>query len=134
MARAKYSPGQIVIYGKSLGTGIAAYLASERDCRHLLLETPYYSLASVAANYMFFAPVHRMMKYNLDTYKYFDDVTAPITVIHGSKDELIPLTNAASLISHMKSTDAFYIIRNGAHNNLPEFPSFKQVIDSVMNK
>ena len=56
MARAKYSPSQVVIYGKSLGTGIAAYLASERDCRHLLLETPYYSLASVAANYLFFAP------------------------------------------------------------------------------
>jgi pimeloyl-ACP methyl ester carboxylesterase len=132
MARAKYAPGQIVIYGKSLGTGIAAYLASERDCRHLILETPYYSLASVAANYMYFMPVHRLIKYNLDTYQYFDNVPAPITVIQGNKDQLIPLTNAASLISHMKKTDAFYIIRNGTHNNLPEFPKYREVIDSVM--
>lgn len=134
MARAKYKPGQIIIYGKSLGTGIAAYLASVRDCRSLLLETPYYSLASVAGNYVFFMPVHQLMKYNLDTYKYFDEVTAPITVMHGDKDRLITLANAASLVSHMKTTDAFYVIKGGDHNNLAAFNRFHQVLDSVLEK
>ena len=132
MARVNYKPSQIVIYGKSLGTGIAAYLASQRDCRHLVLESPYFNLASVAANYLFFLPVHRLVKYNLDTYRYFDDVTAPITIVHGDKDALIPLTNSASLISHMKTSDAFYIIRNGTHNNLPSFIKYKEILDSVM--
>lgn len=132
MARAKYKPGQIIIYGKSLGTGIASYLASQRDCRDLILETPYYSLASVAANYLFFMPVHRLIKYNLDTYKYLDDVTAPITILHGDKDELIPLTNSASLVTHMKPADAFYVIKNGRHNNLAGFELYRKVIDSVL--
>ena len=134
MARVKYKPSEIIIYGKSLGTGLAAYLASQRDCRHLVLESPYYSLSSVADNYLFFLPVHRLVKYNLDTYRYFDDVTAPITVIHGGKDPLIPLTNSASLMAHMKSTDAFYIIRDGNHNNLTAFSKYTQVIDSVLMK
>ena len=45
LARAYYSPDSIIIYGKSMGTGIAAQLASIRDCRHLILETPYYDHA-----------------------------------------------------------------------------------------
>lgn len=134
MARGKYQPAQIVVYGKSIGTGIAAYLASQRDCRHLILETPYYSLASVAAGYVFFMPVHQLLKYNLDTYKYFDDVTAPITIMHGDKDALIPLSNAASLISHMKANDAFYVFKNGTHNNLTSFGLYQQVLDSVLAK
>ncbi|MDE3254292.1 MAG: alpha/beta fold hydrolase, partial [Bacteroidota bacterium] len=48
LARIQYQPGQIILYGKSLGSGIAAQLASVRDCKRLILETPYYSLTSLA--------------------------------------------------------------------------------------
>ena len=132
MARVKYRPDQIVIYGKSLGTGIAAYLASERDCKQVVLETPYYSLASVTSNYMFFLPVHLLMKYDIDTYKFFDKITAPITVMHGDKDQLIPLSNAVKLIAHMKKNDGFYVIPGGKHNTLPKYGLYKEVVDSVM--
>lgn len=134
MARVKYRPDQIVIYGKSLGTGIAAYLASIRDCRHLILETPYYSLATLTGSYLFFMPVHLLMKYNIDTYKYFKEITAPITVLHGDKDELIPLSNALSLMPYLKLNDAFYVVPGGHHNTLPHYPLYHTVIDSLMNK
>ncbi len=48
---AGYQPGNIVIYGKSLGTGIAAQLASVCDCKRLILESPYYSIKNLAALY-----------------------------------------------------------------------------------
>jgi uncharacterized protein len=134
MARAKYRSDQIVIYGKSMGTGLAAYLAARRDCRHLVLETPYYSLSSLTSNYLFFLPVQLLLKYNLETRKYFKDITAPITILHGAKDELIPLTNAAALIPYMKSNDAFYILPGGKHNTLPRYPLYHHVIDSIMSK
>jgi pimeloyl-ACP methyl ester carboxylesterase len=134
MARVKYAPSQIVIYGKSLGTGIAAYLASQRDCRHLLLETPYYSLSSLAANYAFVLPVEWLTKYDLDTKTYLQNVTAPVTVLHGANDALIPLHNALQLSSFLKPQDAFYVIPDGEHNSLPKFPLYHKIIDSVMTQ
>ncbi|RYF96551.1 MAG: alpha/beta fold hydrolase, partial [Chitinophagaceae bacterium] len=47
LARAKYATDSIIIYGRSLGSGVAAQLASIRDCKRLILETPYYSMPSV---------------------------------------------------------------------------------------
>jgi pimeloyl-ACP methyl ester carboxylesterase len=134
MARVNYRPDQIIIYGKSLGTGIAAYLASMRDCRALILETPYHSLSSLTGNYLFFMPVHLLIKYNIDTYKHFQNITAPITAMHGDKDELIPLSNALGLLNDMKPSDAFYIIPGGTHNTLPMFNVYTHVVDSVLNK
>lgn len=134
MARANYKPGQIIIYGKSLGTGIAAYLASIRDCRSLILETPYHSLSSLTGSYLFFMPVHQLIKYNIDTYKHFSEITAPITIMHGDKDQLIPLSNAMSLLNDMKPSDAFYVIPGGHHNTLPQFPLYHKVVDSVMSR
>ncbi len=134
MARAKYQPNQIVVYGKSMGTGVAAYLASIRDCRHLILETPYYDLASLSKNYFFFLPIKWLIRYNLETNEYFKQVTAPITVMHGTDDELIPLPNAVRLLSSMKPTDAFYVVPGGHHNTLPEYKLYHSVVDSVMSR
>ena len=52
LARVRFAPDSIIIYGKSLGSGIAAQLASVRDCKHLVLETPYYDFPSVAGQYL----------------------------------------------------------------------------------
>lgn len=134
MARAKYPAAQIVIYGKSLGTGIASYLASARDCKEVVLETPYYSLASIAEGYLFFLPVKWLTRYNLESNIYFSKIKAPITVIHGSSDEIISLANASSLLQFMKPTDAFYIIENGHHNTLPNFELYHHVVDSILAK
>ena len=134
MARVKYAPDQIVIYGKSLGTGIASYLASQRDCRHLLLETPYYSLGALAGNYTFILPIEWLTKYDLDTRTYLKSVTAPVTVLHGTNDAVIPLHNALRLAPFLKPRDAFYVVAGGEHNSLPKFPLYHKVVDSVMAK
>lgn len=132
MARANYQPSQIVLYGKSMGTGIAAHLASVRDCRHLILETPYRNLKALAEHYAFFLPVGWLMKYKLNTDEYCKNIAAPITVVHGSDDELIPLSNAAGLLQQMKPSDVFYTIPGGRHNTLPGFELYHHVVDSVM--
>lgn len=134
MARAKYPASQIIIYGKSLGTGIASYLASIKECKQVVLETPYYSLTSIADNYLFFLPMKYITRYNLENNLYFSNIKAPITVLHGSNDEIISLANAGSLLAFMKPTDAFYVIDGGKHNSLPDYDLYHHVIDSVMSK
>jgi hypothetical protein len=85
LARSRWKPLQIVIYGQGFGTGIAAELASIRDCRRLILERPYYSMTSVFRRYLFLYPVGgRFLHYHLPVHEYLKNVTAPVTII---KDE-----------------------------------------------
>jgi hypothetical protein len=134
LARAYYSPDSIIIYGKSMGTGIAAQLASIRDCRYLILETPYYDLPSIIDNYLPIYPVNRMIHYELPTWKYLQDVTAPITIFHGTGDWIIPLRNAVRLKPFLKTTDEFMSIPDGSHNDLFQFPLVTKKLDSLLNR
>jgi uncharacterized protein len=132
LARSRWKPSQIVLYGRSFGTGIAAQLASVRDCRRLILESPYYSMTSVFRRYLFLYPVSTMLHYHLPTNEYLPAVTAPITIFHGDADGTIPYGNALRLEPLLKSGDEFVTITGAGHNNLHEFPLFKQKLDSVM--
>ena len=132
LARSRWRPDQITIYGKSLGTGIAAQLASVRDCRRLILECPYYSMLSVFRHYLPVYPVSTMLHYHFPTNEYLPSVTAPITIFHGTDDGLIPYGNAARLQPLLKTGDEFITIEGGSHNDLHDFPLFRQKLDSVL--
>ncbi len=132
MARAKYEPSQIIIYGKSLGTGIASQLASIRDCKHLILETPYYSLTSLLRPFLWMYPLGRMMHLKIPTHEYLAKVTAPVTIFHGTDDGVIPHRNARRLQKVFKPGDEFISIPNGSHNDLGTFPVMQQKLDSLL--
>ena len=70
MAVSKYNKDSIIIYGKSFGTGIAAYLASVKDCKQLILETPYYSIPDLFGCYAPIYPQQRMSNYKIPTNEY----------------------------------------------------------------
>jgi uncharacterized protein len=118
MARVRFSPDSIIVYGRSLGTGVASELASVRDCKRLILETPYYSIPSVAATYLWMYPVDRMIRYKFPTNEYLTKVTAPVTIFHGTNDGVIPYDNAAKLKEVLKTGDEFVTINGGSHNDL----------------
>jgi pimeloyl-ACP methyl ester carboxylesterase len=134
MARAKYASDSIFIYGKSLGSGIAAYLASKRDCKLLMLETPYYSMSALTAEYLFMLPVKWLLREDIATHEYLPQVTAPVIVWHGTQDELIPITQASKLIPLMKPADKFYVIPGANHNSIPASPLFNNSIDSALHE
>lgn len=131
MARARFNKDSILIYGKSMGTGIAAQLASVRDCKRLILETPYYSMDALMSQYAFMYPVSLMSKYNFPTYRYFENITAPVTIFHGLNDGVIFYKNAKRL-KKIKPAAELITIENGEHNNLNDFPLFHQKLDSLL--
>lgn len=133
MARARFGKDSIIIYGKSLGTSIASYLASVKDCKRLMLESPYYSLEALAAHYAPIYPVHWMCKYNFPTYSYFERVDAPITIFHGKKDNLIPYSNSRRLIKIAKPGAELITLDNGGHNDLTSYPLYHQKLDSLLH-
>jgi len=134
LSRIKYSPDSIIIYGKSMGTGIAAQLASVRDTRRLILETPYYSMPSIVGQYAPMYPVKQMIHFKIPTYEYLQKVTAPVTIFHGTSDGVIRYSNASRLKPYLKLGDEFIAIEGGGHNDLHEFKSFQQKLDSVLNR
>lgn len=133
LARVQYSPDSIIIYGRSLGTGIAAQLASVRDCKKLILETPYYSLTSLTRRIAWMYPLDMLMHYKFPEYAYLEKVTAPISIFHGTSDGVIPFSQAEKLRTVLKKGDEFITIVDGSHNDLNKFPLFHQKLDSLMH-
>ena len=132
MASSKYAKDSIVIYGKSFGTGIAAYLAAEYECKQLILETPYYSIPDLLGAYTLIYPIQRMSKYKIPTYQYLEDIKVPITIFHGTDDWVIPYSCAEKLKEVLKTTDQFVTIEKGSHNDLNDFPLYHQKLDSLL--
>ncbi len=135
MARAKgFSTDSIIIYGKSIGTGIAAQLAGIRDCKRLILESPYYSATALAQHYFRMFPVRLLMHFKIPTYEFFPEIKAPITIFHGTDDGTIPYNQAEELKSLMKHGDELISIEGGHHNDLNDFPLMKRKLDSLLTQ
>lgn len=132
MAAGKFHSDSIIIYGKSLGTGIAAYTASVSTCKQLILETPYYSIPAMFATYAFIYPVSYMSLYKIPTWKFLQDVKAPISIFHGTNDRVISYSCASKLKPYLKTGDKFITIENGKHNDLAGYKKYQQAMDSLL--
>ncbi len=132
LAAQRFSSDRIIIYGKSLGTGIAAYTASNRACKKLILETPYYSIPALFDCYAPIYPTSILSIYKIPTYQYLQNVQSPISIFHGTADGVIPYRSAIRLKAVLKNKDEFITIEKGTHHNLNDFPLFQQKLDSLL--
>jgi hypothetical protein len=132
MAAAKYQHDSIIIYGKSFGTGIAAFVAATNDARQLILETPYYSIPALFSAYAPIYPAERMSNYKIPTNEYLSTIKYPIAIFHGTDDGVIPYRCAKKLKEVLKPTDEFITIQDGTHHNLNDFAVFHQKLDSLL--
>ena len=132
LARKRFGTDSIIIYGKSLGTGLASQLASIRDSKYLVLETPYYSMTSLAKNWFWMYPLGQMLHYKFPTNQYLQKVTAPVIIFHGTDDDIIPYDNAIQLKSELKKGDEFITIEGGDHRNLNRYPAMQNKLESLL--
>jgi len=108
----------IAIWGRSLGTGAATYVASERDADALLLESPFLSAVNVAAERYWYAPVYWLM---LDTFRSDERiarVTEPVFIAHGTADETIGVSNGERLYALAPNPAELWIEEGGTHGDL----------------
>lgn len=132
MARARFSGDSIILYGKSLGSGVAAQLASVRECKRLMLETPYYSIDALASHYAFMYPVSLMLHYHFPTNEYFSQLKTPVTLLHGTDDEVVPFSQSEHLLKIAPQGSELIAIDKGKHNDLADHKTFQEKIDSVL--
>lgn len=115
-AQAKGFP--IVIWGRSLGSGPATYVASLRDAKALLLETPFLSAAIVGAERYPLLPVALVMQDQFPVNQWILDVEEPVLVAHGTADVTIGVSNGERVYDLVKNKDELWIEPGAGHSDL----------------
>lgn len=123
----------IILYGRSLGSGFAAKLASTNNPRMLVLESPYYSLAKVTKRYIPFMPVSLLLRFPIRTHLWLKYVDCPIKIVHGTSDKLIPFKTAVSLSKIRSENTRLYPVIDGGHNNLNTFEEYHRMMEEILN-
>src|SRR6266478_4551569 len=115
---ARYSADRIVVWGFSLGTGVAVALAAEHPVGKLILEAPYTSIVDVAASAFPFVPVRWLMRDRFRSDQRIARVTAPLLVMHGIGDPTIPIALGERLFALAREPKQFVRFPGGGHNDL----------------
>ena len=118
----------IGLYAHSLGTGVAVKLATERDVFSVVLESPFDSLMAVAQRRFPWMPVSLLLNHKFQSDKLIQQVKAPILIMHGEEDKVIPLEHGKRLHQRALSGVKFLAIENAGHNNLSEFSTHREAI------
>ncbi len=129
----RYDEKQIVIYGRSFGSGIAARIAAWHLPKMLILDSPYYSFRNQVSRFLFWMPIRWLLRYQIRTDLYIKDVKCPVFIFHGAKDWLIPLFNSKKLQTENKQKINLYVIDKAHHNNLNDFPEYHDKLYEVLN-
>lgn len=128
-----YPENEVTIYGRSIGTGIASWLAGKHQPKRLILETPYYSLASVAKRYYPIYPPQLALRYNFQSSKYLKTADCPVYIFHGTEDTVVPYKSAKRLYDSLPSGQGQFIsIEGGEHKNLVEFEVFREGMKEIL--
>ncbi len=107
-----------ILYGESLGTGVAVHLAREAAPAALVLEAPYSSIPDLAAHLMPFVPIKPLVLDRFDSTEKIGAVTAPILVVHGAQDQTIPIALAQRLYAAAGDPKEAAFIPEGGHADL----------------
>lgn len=118
---AHYDATKIVAWGFSLGTGVAVALAAEKPVGRLILEAPYTSTADVAASLFWFLPVRLVMRDQFRSDERIGKVTVPLLIMHGERDQAIPLQFGERLFALAHEPKQFVRFPEGGHENLQDF-------------
>jgi fermentation-respiration switch protein FrsA (DUF1100 family) len=110
-----------VVWGFSLGTGVAVALAADQSIGKLILEAPYTSLADVAASAFPIFPVRLAMKDPFHSDQRIARVKAPMLVLHGARDATIPLVFGERLFGLAHEPKQFVRFLDGGHNDLDAY-------------
>ena len=120
-AIARYPAQRIVLWGESLGTGVAIALAADRKVAGIMLQAPFTSAVDIGARAYPFLPVRLLMKDQFRSDERIGKIKAPLLVLHGALDRVIPLAFGERLFALANEPKRFVRIANGDHNDLDSY-------------
>ena len=106
---------QIILYGESLGTGIAVEMAKKNNFNSIILESPFTSIENSAKIYYPYLPVKYLLKDRYDTISKIKMVESPIMIMHGEKDDVVPFSMGKELFEKANSPKQSYFTPDDDH-------------------
>lgn len=116
-----YKDSQIVLYGESVGTGVAVQMALETQPEYLILESPFSSAADVAKEAYPYLPVDLLMLDRFDSIDKIGKVKSHLLIVHGSADDIIPPRLAHKLFEAARGKKMLHVIKGAGHNDMYDF-------------
>lgn len=128
-----YPEDKIVVYGRSMGSGIAARVASWNRPRMLILDAPYFSFYHQIKRYAFILPLSWLLRYQIRTDRFLKKIEFPVYLLHGNRDRLIPYKNSQLLQQVNPEHVQLLTIEGGGHNNLTDFATYHEYLYDILN-
>ncbi len=123
----------ISVAGRSLGSGVATYLAARRTVDGVALITPYDSVLSVAKTRFPLFPVKLLLKDRFDSLARVKNIKSKVLVIAAEHDEIIPMSHTQRLVNEFKGEQIqFLIIKNSGHNTLSNSDDYYKALGDFM--
>lgn len=129
-----YGEGNVVVYGRSLGTGMAVPVAAKRRPRALVLESPFANFTDVARHYLAILPYRWLLRYFFRSDVAIKGVKCPVCIFHGKRDPLVPYNSALRLYAAIPSGVARELVTfpRGYHSDLAGFPRFRRKLRAIL--
>ena len=119
----------IILYGESLGTGVALEIASRHIFKSLVLEAPFTSIYDIAIKRYKIYPFRYLILDKFDNISKINKISYPILIISGKRDEIIPHIHSVKLLLKANDPKDFLFIDEAMHNNLYDFGIEKKIIE-----
>lgn len=128
-------PDRLVLYGESLGSGVAVRLAAERAEREpvgaVVLEAPFTSIAAVAQRHYFYVPAYWLVKDRFDAEAWIGRIDAPLYVFHGERDSVVPVRFGRALFAAAREPKEATWHPRAGHNDLYDHGAAQAAIDFI---
>ncbi len=124
----RFREAEIIIYGRSIGTGVAVDLAQNRSIRGLILEAPFSSLGKLANEKLPFFFPSLYLRSKFDNLKKMEKIRCPVAFVHGTADTLIPAAHSRILHEAYSGKKTLVLVPNGDHNGLSEHRAYKEFV------
>ena len=129
LTRAGVSGSRLVLWGESLGGGIAVRLATERRVGAVILEASFTSLTDVVATLYPWLPVRSVLLDRYDSLALIAQLRAPLLIVHGEKDRTVPVRFGRALFDAAREPKQAYWVEEGAHNDLSRYGLLEAAVD-----
>lgn len=128
-----WAPEKIILYGRSLGTGVATELATKVNAKLLILETPYTSIPDMASKMLPFLPTKWLLNYKFDNLAMVDRVKYPVHIFAATNDQLTPYTHAERLAEKAGNPALIlHSIEGAGHGDISNFEFYHEQLRALL--